>query len=391
MALPTSRRSNRIARLTQSFIRSMTRECERVGGINLGQGVCDLPTPPAILAASVQAIEEDISTYSKYEGVDALRERIAAKAASFNGLVNVDADTDITVSIGSTGAFNCVLQGLFNPGDRIIVFEPYYGYHVNTMVTAGIEPTFVTLPPPDWPLTRDNLESMIDERVRGILVNTPANPSGKVFSRTELQVIAELCVKHDLLAITDEIYEYITYEAPHISLASLPGMWERTVTISGFSKTFSITGWRLGYAIAPPHLSEAIGLVNDLLYICAPTPLQVGLAHGMATLEHTYYRQMAESYRSKRDLICSTLSDIGLTPCVPNGSYYVLADITPLGLSDDREAAMHILEEVGVASVPGRSFFASDTGRGLVRFCFAKAHGVLEEACARLQGLTLED
>lgn len=383
-----SRRSNRIDGLTQSFIRSMTRECERVGGINLGQGVCDLPTPSVILDATARAIEQDISTYSKYEGVDELRKHIAAKARSFNRLYEVDANSDITVSIGSTGAFNCVLQGLFDPGDQIIVFEPYYGYHVNTMTTAGIEPVFVTLPPPDWRLTREDLECVIGDRVRGILVNTPANPSGKVFSSTELELIAALCETHDLLAVTDEIYEYITFDTDHVSLASLPGMWERTVTVSGFSKTFSITGWRLGYAIAPPHLNEAIGLVNDLLYICAPTPLQVGLARGMAELDTTYYRKMAEDYQAKRDTICATLADVGLSPCVPQGSYYVLADITPLGQQDDRAAAMHILEEVGVASVPGSSFFASDTGRSLVRFCFAKAPDVLEEACTRLRRLS---
>jgi aminotransferase len=365
----------------------MTRECDRVGGINLGQGVCDLPTPECILREASRAVLEDLSSYSKFEGIDSLREQIARKARTFNGLTEVNADTDIVVSVGSTGAFNCVLQGLFDPGDEIVVFEPYYGYHVHTIETAGLTPVFVPLQPPDWQFGRRALDAVLTPRTRGIIVNTPANPSGKVFSREELLLIASFCADNDLLAITDEIYEYITFDAPHISLGSLPGMWDRTVTVSGFSKTFSITGWRLGYAIAPAPICEAIGLVNDLLYICAPTPLQHGLAKGMAQLDQAYYSAMADSYRVKRDLVCDALTEVQLPPCVPGGSYYVLADVSSLGLEDDKAAAMHILETTGVASVPGSAFFVSESGRTLCRFCFAKEKPVLEDACRRLHKL----
>jgi aminotransferase len=382
------RRSQRIQGLAQSYIRRMTRECDRVTGINLGQGICDLPTPHEILAGASEAILADKSTYSRFEGIDSLREAIAEKARSYNGIEGVDPATDVVVTIGATGAFNCVLQSLFEPGDELIVFEPYYGYHVNTATVAGVVPRFVTLEPPAWSFSREDIEALCNERTKGILVNTPGNPSGKVYSRQELELIAEICVEKDLIAVTDEIYEYIVYEPDrHLSLASLDGMWDRTVTISGFSKTFSITGWRVGYAVAPAALSGPIGLVNDLLYICAPTPLQHGLAVGMSKLSEDYFQQMAEDYKAKRDLFCEALETAGLSPCVPAGSYYVLADIRSLGCEDDIAAAMKILEAVGVASVPGSSFFSSAVGKTLTRFCYAKDWDVLREACRRIERL----
>lgn len=382
------RRSERVSGLTQSYIRRMTRECNRVGGVNLGQGICDLPTPPAILEHAAEAIRaDDWSTYGPFEGIADLRELIAAKARDYNHIEQARTE-DVVVTIGSTGAFNCVVQSLFNPGEEIIVFEPYYGYHVNTMKVGGVKPVFVPLQPPTWDVTREALEAAVGPKTRAIIVNTPGNPSGKVFSREELESIAEFCKEHDLLAITDEIYEYIVYDdVEHISLASLPGMWERTVTMSGFSKTFSITGWRLGWAIAPAHLSEPIGLVNDLFYVCAPTPLQYGVARGMASLEADYYREMAADYQQKRDLFCGVLTEVGLTPHVPDGAYYVLADIRRLGCEDDKAAAMKILETVGVASVPGSSFFVSEVGKTLTRFCYAKEQSILEDACERLRRL----
>jgi aminotransferase len=367
----------------------MTLECDRVGGINLGQGICDMPTPPSILEAAAEAIQADKSTYSRFDGIDELRSRIAEKAARFNGLTQVDRERGIVATIGSTGAFNCVVQALFNPGDGFILFEPYYGYHLNTLRVGGLEPSFVSLDPTTgWEVTREALEEAWHPGVRGIMVNTPANPSGKVFSRAELEIIADFCKEHDVLAVTDEIYEYIVYSgAEHINLATLPGMWERTVTMSGFSKTFSITGWRLGYVVGHPDLIEPIGLVNDLFYVCAPTPLQWGLARGMMALDDSYYSEMAADYEKKRDFFCEALTDAGLTPHVPDGAYYVLADITRLGFDDDKDAAMHILETVGVASVPGSSFFVSDVGKTLTRFCYAKDWKVLEAAAAQLRKL----
>lgn len=385
----TDRRSARTSDLAQSYIRRMTRECNRVGGINLGQGICDLPTPPEVLDAAADAIRSDNwSTYSRYDGIADLREAVADKAMRFNGFERVDPETNIVSTIGSTGAFNCTVQSLFNPGDEFILFEPYYGYHLNTLKVGGLVPKFVTLAPPRWSVTREALEAVVTEKTRGIMICTPANPSGKVWSRAELEIVADFCKDHDLIAVTDEIYEYIVYEgAEHISLATLPGMWERTVTMSGFSKTFSITGWRLGTVVAHEDLAGPIGLVNDLFYVCAPTPLQKGVAAGMAALPASYYVEMSADYQKKRDVFCDTLTEIGLTPLVPDGAYYVLADITRLGFDDDKDAAMHILETVGVASVPGSSFFVSEVGKTLTRFCYAKEWDTLEQACTRLREL----
>lgn len=379
-------RSDHTASLTQSYIRRMTRECDRVGGINLGQGVCDLPTPRSILEGASEVILADkMSTYGKFEGIDALRHQIARKAEGFNKIQNVNEDTDIVVTVGATGALNCAIQALLNPGDEFIIFEPYYGYHLNTMVVAGMVPKFVTLKPPHWQFTREMLEARVTPNTRAIIFSTPTNPSGKVYTREELQVIADFCADHDLLAITDEIYEFIVSDGTeHISLASLPGMYDRTVTIGGFSKTFSITGWRLGYVVAPAKFAGPIGLVNDLLYICAPTPLQYGVAVGLAQIPKSYYEELAVDYQKKRDVFCAALVEAGLTPHVPDGAYYVLADITRLGFDDDKAAAMHILETVGIASVPGSSFFQSDVGKSLTRFCYAKDWDTLNRACEQI-------
>lgn len=379
-------RNHHLVDMQQSYIRRMTRECERVGGINLGQGVCDLPTPPAILQATAKAVLADRSTYSSYEGLPALRQQIARKLATYNGLT-VDPDRELVVTVGSAGAFACTCQALLNPGDEVVVFEPFYGYHVNVLRALGLVPMFVPLVGRDWTLDPVRLASVLTARTRAIIVNTPANPSGKVFSRPELEAIRDLCLTHDLLVITDEIYEYIVYERPHVSPATVPGLGPRTVTLSGFSKTFSITGWRLGYACARAELAERIGLVNDLLYICAPTPLQHGLAAGMAQLGPDYYASLAADYRAKRDTFCAVLEEVGLTPHVPAGAYYVLADVGDLGHGNAIAAAMHILEKVGVASVPGSSFFSGTAGEHLVRFCYAKDWAVLHAACARLRQL----
>lgn len=383
----TDHRSDRIAFLEQSQIRAMTRECERVDGINLGQGVCPLPSPPQLLEAAAAAIRDDCSTYSRFDGIASLRRGIANKLKQHNGL-DVDPDGEIVTTVGSAGAFTCTIQGLFNPGDEIIVFEPFYGYHLNAIRASGCKPRVVTLPRPDWKLQKGALEALKSERTKAVLINTPANPSGKVFDETELEQIADFCRRHDLLAITDEIYEYMVYDGHrHISIATLEGMWDRTVTISGFSKTFAITGWRLGYAAAPAHLAEPIGLVNDLYYICAPTPLQHGLAKALESLEDSYYEELCEKYRRNRDFFCQALSDGGLEPCVPQGAYYILADVSSLGAKDSRAAAMQLLEQTGVASVPGEAFFASDVGDDLVRFCVAQSWEVLQEAADRIRGL----
>ena len=365
------RRSERIAFLEQSDIRRMSRECQRVGGINLGQGICPLPSPPELLEEAARAVRQDLSTYSPYEGVDELREALADKLAADNDL-EVDPESNINVTVGATGAFASAVQGLFDAGDEFLLFEPYYGYHLHSIRAAECGANFVRLDPPKATVEREQIEAALTDRTEAIVVNTPGNPSGKVFDREELGVIAEVCKEHDLIAITDEIYEYFLYDDnEHVSLASLPGMWERTVTISGFSKTFAITGWRLGYAVAPDHLSEGLGLVNDIHYVCAPTPLQYGVARAMRRLDDDYYAEMAAEFQERRDFFCDALREAGLTPHVPDGAYYVLADVSKLGCDDDRAAAMDLLERQGVATVPGTAFHAGDEPTNLVRFCFA--------------------
>ena len=367
----------------------MTRECNRVDGINLGQGICDLPTPSEILEATSRAVLADKSVYSKFEGIDALRAEVARKSREFNKISQVDEDKNVVVTIGATGALASTIQALFNPGDELILFEPYYGYHLNTLRVGGCEARFVTLEPPEWEVTREHLDAALTSKTRAVLFSNPTNPSGKVWSREELEIIGQFCKDNDLIAITDEIYEYILYsDAEHISLASMPGMWERTITMSGFSKTFSITGWRMGTIVAPEPLAEPIGLINDLFYVCAPTPLQHGLAEGMAALaDTTYYEDMARDYEEKRDAFCAALTEVGLTPHVPAGAYYVLADVSRFGKATSKEAAMHILETVGVASVPGSAFFVSPVGETLTRFCYAKDWDTLNAAIDRIKQL----
>jgi aminotransferase len=376
--------ARRLSDLAQSDIRRMTRECERVGGINLGQGICDLPTPESVREGAIKAIRENKSIYSFAEGERALREAIARKLERDNGL-KADPATEICVTVGASGAYACAIHALLDPGDGILLFEPYYGYHLNAALVAGLIPEFVTLKAPEFSLNEAALEAAITPKTRAMVVCTPSNPSGKMFTRAELEVLSRVAQKHDLLVITDEIYEYIRYDGrKHVSPATIPGLRERTVTIMGLSKTFSITGWRLGYAVAPEPLAKAITLVNDLDYVCAPTPLQLGAAAGFDAPQ-SYFDELQSGYQKKRDLICDALSDAGLTPIAPQGAYYVLADCSSLSRPSARDAAMHLLEKTKVASVPGSAFFRGDSGEKLLRFCFAKDDAVLDEACRRLR------
>src|SRR5438132_7585191 len=272
--------ANRLQGLAQSEIRRMTRECERVGGINVGQGICALPTPPLVRDGAIAAIRENRSTYSFAEGARELRDAIATKLARDNGL-RADPASEICVTVGASGAYAAAISALLDPGDGILLFEPYYGYHLNAALVAGPTPEFLALEPPDFALREEDLEKAITPRTRAIVVCTPSNPSGKMYTRAELEALARVAKKRDLLVITDEIYEYIRYEGrEHVSPALFAR--DRTITIMGLSKTFSITGWRLGYAAAPEEMIHAITLVNDLYYVCAPTPLQLGAAAGFA-------------------------------------------------------------------------------------------------------------
>lgn len=373
--------------IVQSEIRNMSIECDRLGGINLSQGICDLPLHKAVRDGAVEAIDAGTNTYTRYDGLPALRRAIADKALRFNG-IQADPESEITVSAGATGAFYCACLAMLNPGDEVILFEPYYGYHVNTLLAVRAVPTFCTLRLPDLSIDFGQLRSLIGPRTRAILINTPANPSGKVFDRAELEALANLCREHDLYVFTDEIYEYFVFDGQrHISPATVEGLAERTVTISGHSKTFSITGWRLGYSIARPEIARMIGYINDLIYVCGPAPLQMGVAAGINKLPDTFYDELCAGYQAKRDMICGVLDSVGLTTVRPQGAYYVLADIARLPGNNSRDKAMHLLKATGVAGVPGEAFFHQGGGDDLIRFCFAKSDEDLENACNRLKSL----
>lgn len=379
--------SQRSARIEQSEIRAMSIECEKVGGINLAQGVCDTEVPLSIRENAHRGIEKGINSYTRFDGLVELREAIAQKMRRYNGII-ADPETEIVVSAGSTGAFYCACLALLDPGDEVILFEPYYGYHVNTLLAVEAVPAYVMLRPPDWSFATTDLERAATTRTKALVLNTPGNPSGKVFSRAELESIAEFAARHDLFVFTDEIYEHFLYDGrSHLSPGSLEGLAERTITISGFSKTFSITGWRIGYSVSPARWARRIGYMNDLIYVCAPSPLQYGVAMGLSQLDASYYQDISFDYAKKRDRVCDALEHAGLHPYVPQGAYYVLADVSLLPGKNSKERAMFLLERTGVASVPGEAFFQGDGGKDLVRFCFAKTEKDLEEACRRLARL----
>lgn len=379
--------SRRAAGVAQSEIRSMTIECKKANGINLAQGVCDTPVPMPVLRGAERAMEQGINTYSRYDGLSELRDAIARKLADYNGIA-VDPETEITVSAGATGAFHAACLALLNPGDEVIVFEPYYAYHLSAIVAVDAVPRVVPTRPPDWSFSPADLACAITTRTKALVVNSPANPSGKVFSRVELDGIAEIAQRHDLFVLTDEIYEYFLFDGRrHVSLATLPGMAERTITIGGYSKTFSITGWRIGYSVAQARWSQMIGAMNDLLYVCAPTPLQAGVAAGIRELGREFYAGLATDYQQKRDRFCQALTKAGLPPSIPQGAYYVLADVSRLPGSTSKARAMHLLGKAGVAGVPGEAFFEGAVGHRFIRFSFAKTDDDLDEACRRLERL----
>jgi aminotransferase len=379
---------NRLAaNVTQAEIRAMSLECDRLNGINLAQGICDTEVPEVVRTAAKEAVDQGFNSYTRFDGLGELRRAVATKMARYNA-VQCDSEAEITICAGATGALYCVCLALFDPGDEVILFEPFYGYHRNTLESLRIVPSFVTMRPPGWLFERGELERAMNMRTRAIIVNSPGNPSGKVFDANELEIIAAVAEAHDLFVITDEIYEYFVYDGRHhISICALPGMAGRTITISGWSKTFSITGWRIGYSVSSRRWAEAIGNMNDLLYVCAPAPLQYAVARGVCSLPDSYYSGLATSYSAKRDKLCEALREAGLTPNIPQGAYYVLADVGRLPGVTSKAKAMHLLERTGVAGVPGDAFFNGDRGRALIRLCYAKNDSVLEEACNRLARL----
>ena len=373
--------------LVQSEIRAMTVECDRVGGVNLAQGVCDTEVPAPVAARAVEAIGQGLNIYTRLDGIAPLRQAIAGKLAHHNG-VTVDPDAEILVTSGATGGFLAACLALFDPGDEVILFEPFYGYHLNTLRAQRVNAVPVPLAAPGWALDLEVLRAAITPRTRGIVLNSPSNPCGKVFSRAELEAVAALAIEHDLFVITDEIYEYFVFEgARHICLATLPGMAERTISISGLSKTFSITGWRIGYLVADRRWLGAISYFHDLVYVCAPSPFQHGAAAGLLQLPDSFYAGLATEYQAKRDMLCAALAEVGLSPSIPQGAYYVLANVTNLPGATAREKARTLLRNTGVAAVAGTAFFSDGRGENLIRFCFAKRDEDLERACAMLRTL----
>jgi aminotransferase len=374
--------------LVQSEIRAMSTACAATGGINLAQGVCDTDPPHPVVEAALAAIRDGHNIYTRMDGITSLREGIAAKFAGFNG-IRVSAD-QVLVTSGATGAMQAALMALLNPGDECVVLEPFYGYHVSTLRSLRVTPVIVPMEAPagalGWTLDWDRLRAAIGPRTRAMIINTPCNPSGKVFTLAELEAIAEIAMAHDLFVLTDEMYEYFVYDgAKPVSLATVPGMPERTITISGFSKTFSVTGWRLGYLTASEKWLPAIGYFHDLVYVCAPAPLQHGAAAGLLQLPASFYSELAAEYQGKRDAMCSALTVAGLTPSVPAGAYYVLADASRVPGETAALKARRLLAETGVAAVAGSAFFGGGRGEGLLRFCFAKKAEELGEACERLR------
>ncbi len=380
--------SRRSSEITQSEIRAMSLACRKANGINLSQGVCDTETPSEVLAAAREAITAGHNSYTRHDGIDPLRQAIADKELREKG-VALDPEAEIVVSSGATGALYSAVMALLDPEDEVVVFEPFYGYHVSTLQSANVNINYVRLAEPTWEFTDEQIENAITPKTRAILINTPGNPSGKVFTREELLRIGEIAEKHDLIIFSDEIYEYFVYEGEHVSPISIPELRPRTVMVGGFSKTFSITGWRVGYTVAPPTVSAAIGHLSDLVYVCAPAPLQVGVAEGIRSLSKEHYKELSDDHLAKRDMICASLKKAGLNPTVPKGAYYLLADISKIEAESSRERALKFLELTGIAGVPGSAFFHDNSGDHLIRFCFAKEMSIIEECCARIEKISL--
>jgi aminotransferase len=365
----------------------MTVACARAGGVNLAQGVCDTPVPEVVRRAAQAAIEAGANTYTRSDGVPELRAALAAKMRRDDGL-DYSPDGEIVVTSGATGAFYVAAQGLLEPGDEVILFEPYYGYHRNTLESLGVRPVYVPLRAPEFALSLAELERAVTPRTRALVVNTPGNPSGKVWTRGELEAVGELARARDLWIFTDEVYEHFVFDgAKHVSPATLPGLRERTITMNALSKTFAITGWRIGWLAAPRALAEPFAHLHDLVYVCAPAPLQVGCAVGLEKLDPEYYAAIGAEYGRKRDQLCDALAAAGLTPIRPRGSYFALADISKLPGATGDERAMALLERAGVACVPGTAFWVGDEAHRWGRFCFGKTDEDLAEACRRLRNM----
>ncbi len=374
--------SQRAINTKESQIREASRYCGKYGAINLAQGLPDFPAPEALKIAAQQAIAADHNQYADTWGLEPLRIAIAAKMQRDNH-VTVDPDTEITVCCGATEGLNIALMAILDPGDRCLIFEPFYENYIPNLATVGGIPEFITLQAPNWEITKEMLDQAFARGLKAVILNSPANPTGKVWTLAELELLAEYCDRYDVYIITDEIYEYILYEGNHISMLSLAGMSDRTIVVNGFSKTFCVTGWRLGYTVANPTLTAAMRRIHDFLTICAPAPLQYAALAALA-FGQDYYQNMAKDYQRKRDLLFSALKDIGLSPVLPKGAYYIWTDSSVLA-DDANAAALRLAKEAGVAAVPGNCFTNPNCDRtnGL-RFCFAKQDSTIQAAVERM-------
>jgi len=386
--------SDRVEHFTESVIREMTRQAMLHNAVNLAQGFPDFPAPPEIKQAAQQAIAQDINQYAITWGAKSLRNAISRQMKSWQG-IEVDPEKEVTVCCGSTEAMISTLLAVCNPGDEVVIFEPFYENYGPDSILSGAKPRFVKLRPPKeengtWTFDEKELRQAFEKHTKAIVLNTPNNPTGKVFTREELELIRDLCVEFDVLAITDEIYEHILYDGTeHIAMAALDGMRERTVTINGMSKTYSVTGWRVGWAVAAEKITNAIRKVHDFLTVGAPAPLQEAGAAALS-LPAQYYVQLAERYRVRRDHLIPALTAAGFRCFRPQGAYYVMTDISAFGFEDDVAFARHLVEKIGVACVPGSSFYRHPRdGAKQVRFAFCKKPETLDEAARRLAKLRL--
>jgi aminotransferase len=379
--------STKATQFTESVIREMTRLSDFHGGVNLSQGFPDFPAPASVKAAAIAAIDADVNQYAVTWGARPLREAVAREFTRRYGL-EVEADEQVTVCCGSTEAMMSTMMAVIDPGDEVVVFEPFYENYGPDAILSGATPRYVTLHEPDWRFDPDELAAAFNTRTKAIIINTPNNPTGKVFGRDELEVIGALCQRWDAVAIADEIYEHIVYDGHrHVPIATIDGMADRTVTINGLSKTYSVTGWRVGWTISPPSLTGAIRKVHDFLTVGAPAPLQEAGAVALG-LPDQYYFDLAAKYRGLRDMLLGMLERHHFTCFKPFGAYYIMTDIGGFGFADDVEFARYLVKDVGVAAVPGSSFYKNaENGRTKLRFCFCKREPTLLEADRRLAKL----
>ncbi len=379
--------SHKAQQFTESIIRDMTRICLQHNGINLAQGFPDFPAPPSIKEAAKQAIDADINQYAITWGSPSIRQAIAAKMKRFYGM-EINPDKEITVTCGATEAMFCSVMALVNPGEEVIVFEPFYENYGPDAILSGAVPRFVPLREPHWEFDEQELAQAFHNKTKALILNTPNNPTGKVFNREELEIIARLCQKWGVIVITDEIYEHIIYDGcVHIPMATIPGMEDRTVTINGLSKTYSVTGWRIGYIIAPPELTSGIRKVHDFVTVGAAAPLQEAGAFAL-NLGEEFYTQLAHEYTERRDVLLQILEEAGFRTYTPHGAYYIMTDIGHFGFASDMEFALFLVKEIGVATVPGSSFYHhQELGRTKIRFAFPKKLETLRAAGKKLEAL----